>query len=102
MARRALGLRARGVWRQAFEINGRPTTEPGLPARSFSPPHRRKSHQPPRPNWRAQKSLSARKSRPGRLGRLCQTLSRYSLSHEVRHRIEDGIGVEAGHHHGKP
>ena len=38
MARRALGLRARGVWRQAFEINGRPTTEPGLPARSFSPP----------------------------------------------------------------
>ncbi len=36
MARRALGLRARGVWRQAFEINGRPTTEPGLPARSFS------------------------------------------------------------------
>ena len=34
MARRALGLRARGAGRLAFEINGRPKTEPGLPARS--------------------------------------------------------------------
>lgn len=34
MARRALGLRARGARRLAFEINDRPTTEPGLQARS--------------------------------------------------------------------
>ncbi len=34
MARRALGLRARGAGRLAFEINGRPKTEPGLQARS--------------------------------------------------------------------
>ena len=34
MARRALGLRARDAGRLAFEINGRPKTEPGLPARS--------------------------------------------------------------------